>query len=117
MSTPAPDAVWIRVYTLGGQPDQQVRWSVKAPRTDEQWGIVTPGAETTCIFTRPGWRVEVFTEAAGRETLEAHAWSGDFGAGRPLDVSIERDADGKVEIREGIPDWWNGNPMRCAVGD
>lgn len=111
---PPPDAIAIRVYTLGG--DEKLKWLVDSLRAADQWGVVTTPPEATCILVSPGWRLEVSIELPGEPARpQATAVSGDFSVSSPLDLSIERTPDGSVVIGEGVPEWWSAKPQACST--
>ncbi len=109
------DAVAIRVFTRGG--DDALQWTFRDGRGGEQWGVVTPGPEMTCITVGRGWRVDIATvnQVGDAERHEANASSSDFSWSQPLNLAIERDDDGRVAIREAVPDWWPIAPPQCVV--
>lgn len=114
-STPPPDAVQIRVYTNGGERfPESVRWRFRSVRAADQWGVVTHIPEATCVFVGPQWGLEVTTDRGGHAVVNAAAERGHFSGASPLDLAITRDDNGRVTVTEGLPEWWDGPPIRCA---
>lgn len=116
---PPPDPAWIavRVYTNGGSRIPGTNeWIFVSPDSPNQTGDVTWTPEGTCILIGRVWNLQVTTQDAGAEkVLDAVANSAQFSGVNPLDVAIERDADGRVTVIEGVPDWWDGDgPIGCA---
>lgn len=115
--TADPDAIQVRVYTNGGERfPESVRWRFASAGSPDQEGVVTWIPEGTCIFVGPQWTLQVTTEEDGADpVLKAAAASANFSGESPLSLAIERTPDGRVTIREGQPDWWDGErPIGCA---
>jgi hypothetical protein len=114
--TPEPDWVQVRVYTNGGERmPESVRWRFHSADSPDQEGVVTWIPEANCIFIGRGWTLRVTTQVAGDDPiLNALAASRNFSGESPLDLAIERTADGRVTVSEGLPDWWEGPPIGCA---
>ena len=112
---PPPDAVQVRVYTNGGERfPEAVKWRFQGIGHVDQTGVVTWIPEGTCISVSRGWSLRVTTELEnGDVRVDAATASRDFSGESPLNLAIER-RDGRVTVTEGIPDWWEGAPIRCA---
>ena len=113
-----PDAVQIRVYTDGGrggdgQPES-VRWLFESTTFAGQWGVVTPIPEATCISLGSQWTLSI--DEGGRNLPIDRSRHTQFSGASPLELSIERDAAGRITVTEGVPDWMEGKPpLGCAA--
>lgn len=110
------DAVLLRVYTEGGEGGngipESVRWTFRSPRAFAQWGVVTHLPEGTCIVVGPQWTLSI--DDNGRQVPLDHFGHAEFSGTSPLDLSIVRDARGRITVAEKLPDWMNGKPLGCA---
>lgn len=115
-STPPPDAVQIRVYTTGGVGgqgiDESVHWTFESPGSRAERGVVSHIPEATCIAVGAAWFLSIDDDGAAIPLAKSR--HDQFSGESPLDLMIDRDANGRVTVSEGLPDWMDGKPLGCA---
>lgn len=99
------DEVGIHVITRGGETDESVRWRFSGDDRPEEWGVVSGLPEATCVvMPRRDWQLAVTLEQRnmpGRELSSLDA--GDFSTAPTIYVAIDRLANGRVVVTEGVP--------------
>jgi hypothetical protein len=104
----------IRLFTIGGSPAQSDQWTISTGRAPDEWGVVTPAPEATCVLVNPEWALSVRSGSDGPDEREvAQIDSSDFTDTFPLNVSIAVAPNGDTTITEEVPLWWPGRPPLC----
>ena len=112
----ASDEVGIHVITRGGEADESVRWRFSGADRPDEWGVVSGLPEATCaVMPRRDWQLAVTLE---QRNMPGHELSsldaGDFSTAPTIYVAIDRLANGRVVVTEGVPSWWEGRANFCT---
>jgi hypothetical protein len=88
------------------------------PPESEAWIGLVPGVVSSagCGFVSPDWELIV---TQGEEPpdpaddIAARAGADDYEARDPIAIALSVEADGSIEITEGVPAWWDSDIQRC----
>jgi hypothetical protein len=88
------------------------------PPESEEWAGLVPDVVSSagCGFVLPEWEIIVVEGERRPEPADdfvARAASDDFGGRDPVAIALSIEADGSVEISEGVPAWWDSDIQRC----
>ena len=88
------------------------------PPGGEEWiGLVPdPASSAGCGFVEPDWEL-IVTEGEEppdpADDIAARVAAGDFESRDPVAIALSIDADGSIDISEGVPSWWDSDIQRC----
>ena len=115
--TPPPEAVAVGVYTRGAPEMLSFSYVVTSEHSDPRTGEVTTEARGGCFWVGGAWTLEVHEGGAPDAAQEPLATiESDDPPVSPTEIGISIDAAGRVELTEGVPEWWGTRDrQRCGL--
>lgn len=115
--TRPPEALAVGIYTRGGAEPPTFTYLVTSEHGDPQIGVVTEQAGGTCLWAGGAWTLEVHDGAPPDLTGEPIATIESHDPPvSPTELGISIDGAGRVELTEGVPEWWGTRDrQRCGL--